>query len=114
MLATLGAIGGRFGMGTVLDVVGPRFGNAIIMLMFAPPVFCMSLIKDAAGFQCVRFFIGMSLCCFVACQFWVGSMFNVKIVGTANAITAGECFECDHQFVTNATLSGGFSCLPSL
>lgn len=27
-------------------------------------------------------------------QFWVGSMFNVRIVGTANAITAGETGPC--------------------
>lgn len=26
---------------------------------------------------------------FVCCQFWVGTMFNVRIVGTANAIAAG-------------------------
>ena len=41
------------------------------------------------GTQVVRLFIGISLCNFVCCQFWVGSMFNVNIVGTANAVTAG-------------------------
>ena len=70
VLATLGAIVGRMGMGTLLDVLGPRYSNAIIMLMFAPPVFLMSMVKGAGGFECVRFFIGISLCCFVTCQFW--------------------------------------------
>jgi MFS transporter, NNP family, nitrate/nitrite transporter len=85
----LGAIFGRIGMGTILDVVGPRLGNAIVMLLFAPPVFLISMITNAEGFQAIRLFIGMSLCCFVCCQQWVGSMFNVNIVGTANAIAAG-------------------------
>ena len=87
--AVTGAIVARMGMGTVLDILGPRFGNAIVMLMFSPAVFLISMIVDDAGFIVIRLFIGMSLCCFVCCQFWVGSMFNVRIVGTANAITAG-------------------------
>eukprot|EP00798_Chlamydomonas_sp_ICE-L_P021321 gene21321-28253_t len=87
--AVCGAIGMRVIMGFVLDIIGPRFGNAMTMLLFAPAVFCMSLVQSAGDFQCVRLFIGCSLCAFVTCQFWVGSMFNVKIVGTANAITAG-------------------------
>lgn len=85
----LGAVFGRIFMGTVLDVFGPRIGNAIIMLLFAPPVFLISMVVDAGGFQAIRLFIGMSLCCFVCCQYWVGSFFGVRIVGTANAITAG-------------------------
>lgn len=87
--AVIGAIIGRMAMGTILDVAGPRVGSAGVMLLFAPPVFLMALVSSAGGFQCVRFFIGIALCCFVCCQQWVGSMFNVKIVGTANAISAG-------------------------
>ena len=87
--AVAGAVFGRVFMGTVLDIVGPRFGSAIVMLMFAPAVFLISMVTNAAGFQTVRLFIGVSLCNFVCCQFWVGSMFNVNIVGTANAVTAG-------------------------
>jgi NNP family nitrate/nitrite transporter-like MFS transporter len=43
----------------------------------------------AAGFIVLRLFIGFSLAAFVCCQFWVTSMFNTKIVGSANAIAAG-------------------------
>lgn len=76
-------------MGTFLDTFGSRRGSSFVMLVFACPVFLMALANNAGSFLCLRFFIGVALCCFVCCQFWVGSMFNVRIVGTANAITAG-------------------------
>lgn len=87
--AVVGAVAGRICMGAFLDVFGPRFGTAVIMLMFSPCVFLMSMVSDYGGFAAVRLFIGISLCTFVCCQQWVGSMFNVKIVGTANALAAG-------------------------
>lgn len=55
----------------------------------AAVAFLQAVVSSPGGFQAVRLFIGMSLCTFVCCQFWVGSMFSVNIVGTANAITAG-------------------------
>jgi NNP family nitrate/nitrite transporter-like MFS transporter len=69
--------------------MGPRFSSALIMCIFAAPVFLFSLAHDAATFAAMRFLIGVCLASFVCCQQWVGSMFNVKIVGTANAIVAG-------------------------
>ncbi|KAG1677418.1 hypothetical protein FOA52_001873 [Chlamydomonas sp. UWO 241] len=85
----VGAIFARIFMGVTLDIMGPRFGSALIMCMFAAPVFLFALISDASAFAGMRFLIGICLANFVCCQQWVGSMFNVKIVGTANAITAG-------------------------
>lgn len=87
--AVVGAVLGRFFMGTFLDIFGSRRGSSFIMLVFAAPVFLMALVTNAGSLIVVRFFIGIALCNFVCCQFWVGSMFNVRIVGTANAITAG-------------------------
>lgn len=87
--AVCGAIFARIFMGVFLDTVGPRYGVACTMLCTAPAVFCMALVTDFSSFACVRFFIGLSLCMFVCCQFWVGTMFNVRIVGTMNAIAAG-------------------------
>ncbi|GLI65297.1 hypothetical protein VaNZ11_008790 [Volvox africanus] len=87
--AVCGAIAARIGMGAFVDIVGPRYGTAATMLVTAPAVFCMSLVHDYATFTVVRFFIGCSLCMFVCCQFWCGTMFNVRLVGTANAIAGG-------------------------
>ncbi|KAG1663217.1 hypothetical protein FOA52_011310 [Chlamydomonas sp. UWO 241] len=85
----VGAIFARVAMGVTLDVMGARLGSALIMCMFAAPVFLFALTNDAATFAGMRFLIGMCLTSFVCCQQWVGSMFNVNIVGTANAISAG-------------------------
>ncbi|KAG2484638.1 hypothetical protein HYH03_016591 [Edaphochlamys debaryana] len=87
--AVCGAIAARVGMGVFVDIVGPRYGTAATLLVTAPAVFCMALVADFSTFACVRFFIGCSLCMFVCCQFWCGTMFNVRIVGTANAIAGG-------------------------
>lgn len=49
----------------------------------------MAAVSNSAGFIVVRMFIGFSLATFVACQFWCSNMFNVRIVGSANATAAG-------------------------
>lgn len=84
-----GTIAARIAMGTVCDLVGPRFGHAVLMLLTGPAVFGMSLVNSVTGFIICRFLIGFSLATFVACQFWSSVMFNVKIVGVANATGAG-------------------------
>ena len=87
--AVTGTIVCRCVMGYVCDTLGPRYGHAVLMLGTAPAVFGMALADGATSFLLCRFFIGFSLATFVATQFWSSVMFNGKIVGTANATTAG-------------------------
>jgi MFS transporter, NNP family, nitrate/nitrite transporter len=87
--AVVGAIGGRIVMGTILDTYGPRISMAAVLLLTSPAVFCISIVQTPVEFAVVRFFIGLGLSAFVCCQYWCSQMFNVKIVGTANALAAG-------------------------
>ncbi|GMH44852.1 hypothetical protein BSKO_12804 [Bryopsis sp. KO-2023] len=84
-----GAIFARILMGSVCDMFGPRFGHAALMMLTAPAVLGMALISGPIGFIVTRFLVGFSLATFVACQFWSSVMFNVRIVGAANAAGAG-------------------------
>jgi NNP family nitrate/nitrite transporter-like MFS transporter len=87
--AVVGAIAARVAMGNFVDIYGPRFGISLCIGLTAPAVYCIGMSTSAAGFIVSRLFIGFSLATFVACQFWCTSMFNTKVVGTANAFAAG-------------------------
>lgn len=84
-----GSIMSRLMMGAICDLVGPRYGSSFLIMIIAPAVFCMALVDDPQGFMICRFFVGYSLATFVSCEYWVSSMFNSRIVGTANGIAAG-------------------------
>jgi len=89
LAAVTGTIFARVIMGSVCDLVGPRYGLSIVLLLSAPFCFCMSFVTTAAGFIICRMGIGLGLATFVACQFWMSCMFNGKCVGIANATAAG-------------------------
>jgi len=84
-----GAIGSRVVMGWLVDAAGPRVSAAALLLLTAPAIFGMALIDNAAGFVALRAVIGLNLSMFVVNQYWVSSMFNTRIVGCANAMSAG-------------------------
>ena len=89
LAAVTGVIIMRVLMGSICDVVGPRYGLALILLITAPFCFCMPFVTTAGGFLICRLGIGLGLATFVACQFWMSVMFNGRVVGLANATAAG-------------------------
>ncbi|KAK6153079.1 hypothetical protein DH2020_012718 [Rehmannia glutinosa] len=84
-----GSIFSRLAMGPACDLVGPRAASAAVSLLTAPAVLAVSFISTARSFIIIRFLIGFSLANFVACQFWMSSMFSGNVVGVANGVSAG-------------------------
>ncbi|XP_047969140.1 high affinity nitrate transporter 2.7 [Salvia hispanica] len=87
--AFAGAILSRLAMGPACDLFGPRAASAAVSLATAPAVLSLAFVSSPAAFVAARFLIGLSLANFVACQFWMASMFAGDVVGVANAVAAG-------------------------
>jgi NNP family nitrate/nitrite transporter-like MFS transporter len=62
---------------------------SLLLLLLLVAVLHCTVTAAGMGFIIARLFIGFSLAAFVCCQFWCTSMFNTKVVGSANAIAAG-------------------------
>jgi MFS transporter, NNP family, nitrate/nitrite transporter len=89
IIAVSGTILVRFIVGPLCDKFGPRIPFAATLCIAAIPTAMIGLVQHANGLYIVRLFIGIAGGTFVMCQAWSSRMFAKKIVGTANAITAG-------------------------
>jgi len=79
----------RFILGSVIEVMGPR--NTDVLLLLLGTVFVGSgvLVTNGTGLIIVRFFVSCLGSTFVVNQFWNSIMFDNAIVGTANATAGG-------------------------
>ncbi|KAL3892315.1 hypothetical protein ACJMK2_004531 [Sinanodonta woodiana] len=79
----------RIGVGLLCDKFGPRRTMSAILILGSIPLACSGLIRDGTGLLVVRLLVGILGATFIPCQFWTSAMFNVKIIGTANAMVGG-------------------------
>eukprot|EP01052_Picozoa_sp_SAG31_P002505 SAG31_NODE_89_length_26711_cov_24.949459_7_plen_480_part_00 len=83
-------IAARFLVGPLCDKIGPRRCMAGLLWFGAVMVACSSfIVQDATTLLIMRLLIGIVGGTFVPCQFWTSLMFGPKIVGIANALSAG-------------------------
>lgn len=87
--SVVGAIVSRIIIGSLCDLVGPRYAGAFLLMTTVPCTLSMATVSNSTGFIVSRLFIGFVLATFVTCQYWMSSMFNTKIVGLANGLAAG-------------------------
>ncbi|XP_053374108.1 uncharacterized protein LOC123531027 [Mercenaria mercenaria] len=79
----------RVFVGPLCDKFGPRRVMSGLLIVGAVPLAFSGLIKDGTGLIIVRLCVGILGGSFIPCQFWTSATFNVKIVGSANALVGG-------------------------
>ncbi|XP_053373508.1 uncharacterized protein LOC123531940 [Mercenaria mercenaria] len=79
----------RIFVGPLCDKFGPRRVMSGLLMIGAIPLAFSGLIKNGTGLIIVRLCVGILGGSFIPCQFWTSATFNVKIVGTANAVVGG-------------------------
>jgi len=87
--AVCGGVVARLFIGKFMDSWGPRYAFMLCLWATAPAVFAMSKVTSFAGYVACRFCIAMSLAAVIPCIQWTTNMYNVGVVGTANAIVGG-------------------------
>merc|ERR1711972_954643 len=79
----------RFIMGSVIEKIGPRLADCLLLSWGAVVVACSAAVSDSTGLIIGRFFVSCLGSTFVVNQFWNSIMFNRSVVGTANATAGG-------------------------
>ena len=79
----------RLLLGWVCDRIGPRITYTLLLGLGSIPVFGITLANSYESFLIARLFIGCIGASFVLTQYHTSVMFSSKIVGTANATSAG-------------------------
>ncbi len=79
----------RLMIGWLCDRFGPRRTYATLLICGALPVAAIGLARSYESFLLFRLMIGVVGASFVVTQYHTSTMFSSRVVGTANAITAG-------------------------
>merc|ERR1712176_683006 len=79
----------RFIMGSVIEQIGPKNTDAVLLLFGALFCSCGVAVTNGTGLIIGRFFVSCLGSTFVVNQFWNSIMFNRSVVGTANATAGG-------------------------
>jgi len=79
----------RFIMGSVIEYVGPRLTDCLLLAWGTIVVSASTAVTSGTGLIVARFFVSALGSTFVVNQFWNSIMFNRKVVGTANATAGG-------------------------
>ena len=79
----------RFLVGPLIDKYGPRRVMAGLLWYGSVPVLLGAFCNSGTYLIIIRGFIGAAGATFVPCQAWTSFMFAPRIVGTANAFSAG-------------------------
>ncbi|MBO0910360.1 MAG: MFS transporter [Acidobacteria bacterium] len=79
----------RFVAGWLCDRFGPRSTYPVLLIVGAVPVAAIGLAHSYHAFLGFRLAIGLVGASFVVTQYHTSVMFSPRVVGTANAITAG-------------------------
>ncbi len=89
ILAVSGTVFARLLIGKLCDKYGPRLCYTYLLILGAIPVILLGFVQTPLQFLICRLFIGFIGASFVITQFHTSIMFAPKIVGTANATSAG-------------------------
>ncbi|WP_308706282.1 NarK family nitrate/nitrite MFS transporter [Marinoscillum sp. MHG1-6] len=89
MIAVASTVVMRLVIGWLCDRIGPRITYTWLLILGSIPVMLIGLSNSYEQFLIARMFIGAIGAAFVITQFHTSVMFAPKIVGTANATTAG-------------------------
>lgn len=89
ILAVSGTIFSRLLIGKLCDTYGPRLCYTWLLILGSLPVILSGLVQTPFQFLVCRFFIGFIGASFVITQVHISLMFSSKVVGTANATSAG-------------------------
>jgi len=84
-----GTIVVRVLIGPIADALGVRVCYALLLILTAIPGFLLAASTNFATIVVFRFGVGLTGASFVLTQLWTTAMFDLSVVGIANATSAG-------------------------